>query len=122
MYDYNLTDNGLKGVVIQAETKDSGTEALKFDNEKPDPTMIPMSAVIGEAKALGFGANKYGRSNWKKGMDWMRPAGAALRHLYAWISGEDIDPESGLNHLYHVKCNISFLIEYQEKGLGNDNR
>lgn len=122
MYDYNLTDNGLKGVIIEASPSNSGDKALKFDGEKPDPTMIPQSAIMGEAKAFGFGASKYSRDNWKKGMDWMRPAAAALRHLYAWIAGEDTDPESGLNHLYHVKCNISFLIEYQEKGLGNDNR
>lgn len=117
MYDYNIIDSGLKGVRI-----DTSIEATKHDNSKPDPTMIPHSAIMGEAAALSFGANKYGRNNWKKGMSWMRPAAAALRHFYAWISGEDKDPESGLNHLYHVKCNISFLIEYQEKGLGQDDR
>jgi len=52
-----------------------------------------------------------GANNWRLGMPFGRIYAAAQRHLWAWWDGEDIDPESGLNHLDHAACNLAFLIE-----------
>ena len=104
--------------------KQNPNKAVKFDQlqEKPPISMIPRSALEAEAAVLAFGAKKYERNNWKKGMEWTRLIDSAMRHLLAFNDGETLDPESGLSHLAHAKCCLSFLIEYQKKGLGTDDR
>ena len=74
---------------------------------------------------MATGAAKYGRDNWRQGMDWTRLADAALRHLHAWVDGEDLDEGeggSGESHLANARCCLAFLLEYQAKGLGRDDR
>jgi hypothetical protein len=97
-------------------------DALKYDAGKVPLELLPKQAMDEIAKVLGFGASKYGRDNWRKGMDWSRLIGAALRHITAFNDGEDIDPESGISHLAHAGCCISFLLAYQQLGLGRDDR
>lgn len=92
------------------------------DAGKPKVTLVPRSFIYGTAEALAFGAEKYTRDNWLKGMAWSRVTDAALRHILAFNDGEDFDPESGLLHLKHAASNLAFLIEYFEKGLGEDDR
>lgn len=77
---------------------------------------------MAEARVLAFGANKYAAHNWRKGMLWTRLGDAALRHLTAWMDGEDTDPETGESHLAHLRATAGFLLEYQEFGLGEDDR
>ncbi len=45
-----------------------------------------------------------------------------MRHLIAWISGESYDKESGINHLAHAAANLMMLLEYQNRGTGEDDR
>lgn len=96
--------------------------AVKHDSGKLPMELIPTSLLNGLAEVLAFGARKYQRENWRKGMDWSRLIGAALRHISAWNDGTDIDPESNLSHLKHAACCIAFLIEYEERKLGKDDR
>lgn len=86
--------------------------AIKYDVDKPRVDLLPPFALLEAAKALEFGAKKYGEHNWRKGLNWSRCIGSLLRHIYAFMSGEDNDQESGLPHLSHAMCNIMFLIEY----------
>jgi len=95
---------------------------VKFDTGKPPLGLIPRQALIAEAQVLAFGATKYGRDNWRGGMDWSRLTDAALRHLTAFIDGEDVDPETGISHLAHARCCMGFLLAYAELGLGRDDR
>ena len=97
-------------------------KAKKYDGDKAPITMIPRSAIEAEAMVMKFGAAKYGRDNWRKGMDHTRLLDAAMRHILAVADGEDLDPESGLPHEAHARCCLAMLIEYKEKGLGNDDR
>ena len=48
----------------------------------------------------------------EKGIDFHRVFGALQRHTWSWWNGEDLDPETGLNHLYHALCNVMFLAHY----------
>lgn len=98
------------------------TVATKFDNDKPRMDLIPPELLESVAAILAFGATKYGDRNWEKGMDWSRPYSALLRHLLAWWGGEDNDPETGKSHLWHVATNAAFLVAYEERKIGNDNR
>ena len=71
---------------------------------------------------LDFGQRKYSARNWEKGMDWSRVYDSLNRHLLAWWGGEDLDPETGLSHLSHIGCNIAFLIAYNARKVGKDDR
>lgn len=97
----------------------SGT---KHDEGKMMLELVSPHFIKGVGTVLTHGAKKYGAHNWRKGFGWMRIFGATLRHLYAWASGEDKDSESGLSHLWHAATNIMFLIEFQELGMGKDDR
>lgn len=82
----------------------------KFDQDKPQVNLIPTIALIEMGKVLAFGAKKYDRGNWAKGLATSRYYDAATRHLLAWNEGEDKDPESGLSHLAHAAVNLCFML------------
>jgi hypothetical protein len=100
----------------------SNDTGRKFDDGKPPLGMIPRAGLEEIALVLGHGARKYGRDNWRHGLRWSRLYDALLRHVRAFIDGEDMDQESGYTHLAHAGCNIFFLLEYMRKGLGIDDR
>lgn len=101
---------------------DRSKEAIKFDTGKPPLSLIPRTALEEEAKVMAFGAGKYGRDNWRGGMDFSRLMDATLRHVYAFADGEDKDKETGLSHLAHARCCLAFLLEYEGKKIGKDDR
>lgn len=82
---------------------------IKYDENKPQMSLIDFEALEGLAKVLTFGANKYGADNWRGGIANSRIVSSLLRHLSAYQRGEDFDPESGLSHLDHIGCNWMFL-------------
>ena len=85
----------------------------KADQGKVRPTLVPASLVWAVAKIREYGCAKYGSpDNWKK-VEPQRYRDALYRHLLAYFSGEQNDPESGLPHLHHAACNIAFLIELE---------
>lgn len=94
----------------------------KSDAGKPRIGLIPPEMIAQTADVLTFGAAKYSAGNWKRGGDWSRYFDAMQRHLWAWQSGEDIDAESGMPHLAHASCCLGFLMAYQARGIGTDDR
>lgn len=98
----------------------------KDDKGKPPLSLIPLSALQAEARVMAHGKAKYGAHNWREGgLEWSRVIDAALRHIYAFASGYDLDdgPDgSGELHLANARCCLAFLIEYHEQGLGTDDR
>jgi len=96
--------------------------ANKNDAGKPDLTLLPRSALEGVARVRAHGNKKYGRDNWRGGMEWTRLLAAAFRHMYAWLEGENRDPESGESVLDHAICSLMFLSAYEKQGLGTDDR
>lgn len=99
-------------------------QPLKFDTDKVRLELLPPEFLISVAQVLTFGAKKYTAGNWATGdgFTWSRLYGAILRHLMAWASGEDKDPESGLSHLGHAGCMLAFLIAHVERKHGKDDR
>jgi len=90
------------------QTADLGV-ALKFDSGKPPMHFLPAVALSGAANVFGYGAVKYASYNWMKGLAWTRLYDAALRHMTAFMYGEDTDQESGLPHLDHALCCLMML-------------
>lgn len=88
--------------------KSGGT---KNDQEKIKLNLLSTIWINGVGSVLNFGMHKYAAHNWRKGIEVSRLMDAALRHLLAFNEGEDNDPESGLNHLYHASCCLMFMSE-----------
>ena len=95
---------------------------VKDDNTKTRYDLLPPELLEETAKVLTFGAQKYSAHNWAQGASWSRYFSAMMRHMWAWWRGEDNDPETGFSHLAHAACCLSFLIAYQRRSLGEDDR
>ena len=98
------------------------SEGRKDDQGKPRMELLPPELLTATAEILTFGAQKYEDRNWEEGMAWSRPFGALMRHMWAWWRGEPADPETGKSHLWHASCCIAFLIAYEARGSGTDDR
>jgi len=72
--------------------------------------LIPEEALKAHAAVREFGAKKYARNNWKKGIPFSFTLDAILRHLFAYARGQETDPESGISHLGHVLCDIEHIL------------
>ena len=84
----------------------------KFDQSKPRMELLPPLATLEVAKVLTFGAQKYEPNNWKYVPDAAnRYTAGALRHIFATMAQEQLDPESGLDHLAHAICCLMFILE-----------
>jgi len=79
-------------------------------------------ALLALAQVAGHGAQKYARYNYLKGYDWSLCMDALQRHILAFWSGEDIDPESGLPHMAHAAWHCLALLSFLERGIGTDDR
>lgn len=105
---------------------------VKNDSGKARMDLVPPEIIFAIAEILGFGARKYSERNWEKGMSWGRVFAALMRHLWAWWGGGrptttnfvfgSIDSETGKSHLWHAACCIAFLVTYEERGIGVDDR
>ena len=66
---------------------------------------------------IEYGCRKYPEDSWKD-VEPQRYWEAALRHmLAAWKDYRAVDPESGLPHIWHIACNLAFIIS--QEGVGN---
>lgn len=97
-------------------------EGRKDDQTKLRYELIPPEIDAAMAAVLTYGAVKYEPRNWELGMSWSRPYAALKRHMDAFWGGEDHDPETGMPHLWHAACCMAFLVAYQQRGLGHDDR
>ncbi len=97
-----------------AAIRPQGERSLRYNSGKPDYSLIPIAAMQEAAKVLEYGASKYERDNWRRPTHWSVSFACLQRHLAAWQSGEDNDPESGRNHLGHAMCNILQMLDMLE--------
>ena len=98
------------------------SEFVKHDSEKLPLHLLPIEALEGITEVLAHGLKKYPPRNWENGADWSRYFSALLRHLFAWWRGENLDSETGKSHLNHAGCCLLFLIAYEQRKIGKDDR
>ena len=84
-------------------------QAQRFNTGKPEWSLVDYKALEPMVRVLEMGKKKYSANNWKRGLPTTEICESLLRHLYAYMGGEDTDPESGLSHIAHVQCNAMFL-------------
>lgn len=103
---------------------DCTPQPIKYDKDKPKLGLFPPKAFIEIGKAMTFGSRKYNSYNYKfgNGLDWDQYYNALLRHLMAWLDGEEFDKESGLRHTSHAGACLAMLIDAVESGIGRDTR
>lgn len=100
----------------------TGREGRKDDEGKTRFDLINPDFLFALSDVLTYGANKYGARNWEKGMKWSRVFGALMRHMWAWWKGERYDSETNLSHLAHAAACIMFLVAYEMRQMGEDDR
>ena len=91
-----------------------GERSMRYNSGKPDYSLIPLASLKEAAKVLEYGATKYAVDNWRKPTNWRVSYACLMRHMAAWQSGEDLDPESGFSHLGHAACNILQMLDMLE--------
>lgn len=96
--------------------------ANRYNTGKPSWSLVDFKSLEPMVKVLEYGAIKYTPDNWKKGLPTLETCESLLRHTFAFMNGEDADPESGLDHLGHMMCNVMFLVYMMKNKPEFDNR
>lgn len=89
-------------------------QSAKTDAGKIRPTLVPPALIEAVAAVREYGCSKYhDPDNWRR-VEPQRYRDALYRHWLAYLKNpEACDPESGLPHLWHLACNVAFLIEME---------
>jgi hypothetical protein len=93
----------------------------KFDQEKLRYDLLPPHELEEIVKVLTHGARKYADNNWQVVDNARKRYEAALfRHFQLWRKGEQIDPDTGDDKLFHmaqVAINAIFLLWLDREGI-----
>ena len=102
-------------VMITNKWAHEDDQQAKADAGKPRPTLVPVSLIEAVTAVRMYGNEKYhDPENWRQ-VEPQRYQDALYRHWLSYLKGEQCDPESGLTHLWHLACNVAFLIEMEGK-------
>lgn len=95
----------------------------RFGMAKPPIGLIPGVALVHMADGFRDGCEKYGPANWRdKAVPTSIYTSACMRHLLAWIDGEETAPDSGVHHLGHAMSCLAIILDAQAQGTLNDDR
>lgn len=89
-------------------------QEAKSDAGKLRLTLVPRGIIWAVAAIREYGCEKYhDPENWRQ-VEPQRYRDAAYRHWLAYLDDpQGVDAGSGLPHLWHLACNIAFLIEME---------
>jgi uncharacterized protein YuzB (UPF0349 family) len=90
-------------------------QSLRYNEGKPQWSLVDFKSLEPMVRVMEYGCQKYDRDNWKKGLDLNQILESLSRHLFALMSGEIIDPESGQEHVGHIMANAMFWQYHNEK-------
>ena len=97
-------------------------EGQKLDTGKIRMDLLDPYAIEQLAEVLSFGSRKYAAWNWVGGIAYSRLTAALLRHVFAFLKGEDNDPETGLPHIAHAMCCCMFILGLSKRRDDCDDR
>lgn len=90
---------------------DKITDGLKHDGGKPRLDLVPPEIIEAVGTVMTHGAEKYGEASYRK-VEPKRYRAALMRHICKWLKDpHGKDEDSGLPHLWHIACNVAFLLE-----------
>lgn len=91
--------------------------------KKAPMSTVPSPVLLELGVAMLEGARKYGRSNYRvAGVRGSVYYDATMRHLMQWWEGEDIDPDSGLNHIVKALASLVVLRDTMLNSMWTDDR
>jgi hypothetical protein len=74
--------------------------------------LIPATLLPFVAPAMAVGAAKYGPMNWREQpVQAMIYAEAAMRHLLAWVDGQNEAEDTDVNHIAHALAGLAILAD-----------
>lgn len=87
----------------------------KYDTGKPLLSLVPPSLIEAVGIIRTYGTNKYGDPDGWKLVEPERYDDALMRHLVKYLRDPNsVDSESWYPHLWHIACNVAFLIEMRK--------
>lgn len=89
-------------------------QQAKSDAGKLQLTLVPRGIIRAVARIRMYGNEKYhDPENWRT-VEIERYRDAAFRHFLSYLDDpQGADEESGLPHLWHLACNVAFLVEME---------
>jgi hypothetical protein len=90
---------------------------------KAPMSTVPANVLAEIGVAMLEGSVKYGRHNYRvAGIRSSVYYDGLMRHMMAWWEGEDIDPDSGMNHITKALSCLVVLRDAQMQGMCTDDR
>ena len=113
---------GANGAHAGDQGKQSNPKDLVGSKKAPLST-LPFRVLWRVGLAMLEGMVKYGRHNYRAvGVRASVYFDGAMRHLGAWWEGEDIDPDSGFNHIDKLIADLMVLRDSMLGGNWEDDR
>lgn len=107
----------------EPKAKPELAKARTYDEGKLPLAQIPWAAIDALAEVQAYGHKKYGDfNNYRKGMEVTRNLSCALRHIRDYLTGHDVDAESGFSPLAHAFCRIAFVLQNVKDRVAIDDR
>jgi hypothetical protein len=98
-------------------------KAKTYDVGKPPLAWLPPDGIRAVARVQAYGHLKYKDfNNYRNGMEVSRNLSCAVRHIFEYMDGKDLDHESGQPHLGHACCRIMFVLQNIADGVEIDDR
>lgn len=103
---------------VHGETRVTSSTGAQKGTKEARYDLIPIPALDALARLYGKGAEKYAEHNWRLGYEYSKSYAAAQRHMNAFWSGENIDPETQIPHTicaaFHMFALTTYLTEHPE--------
>jgi hypothetical protein len=92
------------------------TDGLKHDGGKIRCDLVPPEIIEAVGAVRTYGVKKYCKEYSYREVEPKRYRAALMRHICAWLRNPfGKDEESGLPHLWHIACNLAFLLELDKE-------
>lgn len=104
----------------QSEMSRCNDKSGKDDTGKPDIAfLLSLNGLDSVSDVFAFGAKKYGDPyNFRKphgdGYS-LRLLGASVRHIWKYLRGERLDPETGKSHIAHAVADLLMVLDLEAK-------
>lgn len=96
-------------MTIKTDSTVSKTGSLRFNSNKPEISQLDPRFLLALAEHMKKGEEKYGKYNWALGQDYHTTFDCCMRHILAFMAGEDFDKESGTHHIISAAANLMIL-------------
>lgn len=93
------------------EAVENSKGSKRHNKGKPQVSQLSPEFILDLANLMTKTAEsgKYEEFNWTKGQNYRTAYDSLQRHMLAYYSGEDIDPDSGFPHLLCAGANLMIM-------------